>query len=47
MRGVLSGCVEYFREHGVSDVCIMESSWVGEDTLRAMRAAGYDEVCRR
>ena len=45
--GVLSGCVEYFREHGVSDVCIMESSWVGEDTLRAMRAAGYDEVCRR
>ena len=45
--GVLSGCVEYFREHGAKDVCVIEGSWVGDDTSRAMRAAGYDKVCAK
>lgn len=45
--GVLSGCLEYFRAHGVTDLSVIESSWVGEETLRAMRRAGYEEVCRR
>lgn len=45
--GVLSGCIEYFRRCGVQDICVIESSWVGDKTLRAMHAAGYDEVCRR
>ncbi len=43
--GVLSGCIEYFREHGVSDISVIEGSWVGDGTMRAMRRAGYDEVC--
>ena len=45
--GLLSGCIEYFRAHGVKDISIIEGSWVGDDTMRAMRKAGYDEVCRR
>lgn len=45
--GVLSGCIEYFREHGVSDISVIEGSWVGDDTMRAMRAAGYDRVCQK
>lgn len=43
--GVLSGCIEYFRAHGVEDISIIEGSWVGDETMRAMRAAGYDKVC--
>ena len=45
--GVLSGAIEYFRAHGVSDISVIEGSWVGDETMRAMRRAGYDEVCRR
>ena len=45
--GVLSGCIEYFRASGVKDISVIEGSWVGDDTQRAMRTAGYDEVCRR
>lgn len=45
--GVLSGCIEYFRAHGVEDICVMEGSWVGDETGRAMRRAGYDKVCEK
>ncbi|MBQ3270226.1 MAG: DUF362 domain-containing protein [Clostridia bacterium] len=45
--GVLSGAIEYFRAHGVGDISVIEGSWVGDDTMRAMRRAGYDEVCKR
>lgn len=43
--GVLSGCIEYFRAHGVRDISVIEGSWVGDETMRAMRRAGYDKVC--
>ena len=42
--GVLSGAIEYLREHGVRDISIIEGSWVGDSTGRAFRAAGYDAV---
>ncbi len=45
--GVLAGCIEYFRDAGVRDISIIEGSWVGDNTNRAMKTAGYDEVCRR
>lgn len=45
--GVLSGCIEYFREHGVTDISVIEGSWVGDETMRAMRRAGYDKVCEK
>lgn len=45
--GVLSGAIEYFREHGVREISVIEGSWVGDDTMRAMRKAGYDAVCER
>ena len=43
--GVLSGAIEYFSDHGVRDISVIEGSWVGDDTQRAMRRAGYDAVC--
>jgi len=45
--GVLSGCIAYFREHGENEISVIEGSWVGDDTMRAMRRAGYDRVCRK
>lgn len=45
--GVLSGCIEYLSDHGIKDVYIIESSWVGGNTERSLRACGYDKLCRR
>ena len=44
--GVLSGCIEYLQGHGFSSISVIEGSWVGGNTERAMRACGYDKVCR-
>ena len=43
--GVLSGCIEYLRGHGFGEICVIEGSWVGARTERAMRVCGYDRVC--
>ncbi len=45
--GVLSGCIEYFQAHGFSDICVMESAWVGSNTRKAMQVCGYDRVCEK
>lgn len=45
--GVLSGAIEYLQSHGVSDISIIEGSWVGDDTGRAFQVCGYDEVSKR
>ena len=45
--GVLSGAIEYFSAHGVGNISVIEGSWVGDETMRAMRRAGYDAVCKR
>jgi len=45
--GLLSGCIEYLQEHGFRDICIIEGSWVGAQTDRAMKVCGYNEVCER
>ena len=44
--GVLSGCMEYLQKHGFTNISVIESSWVGDDTGRAFRTAGYDQVCQ-
>ncbi len=45
--GVLSGCIEYLQENGIQRICVIEGSWVGDETGRAARACGYDNVCAR
>lgn len=45
--GVLSGAIEYLQAHGVSNISIIEGSWVGDDTGRAFRTCGYDRVGER
>ena len=43
--GVLSGCLAYLQSRGFTDICVMESSWVGARTEPAMKRCGYDRVC--
>ncbi len=45
--GVLSGAIQYLREQGVTNIEIIEGSWVGARTKAAMKAAGYDKVCEK
>ena len=45
--GVLSGCIEYLQNHGFTNISVIEGSWVGDDTGRAFRVAGYDKVCKQ
>lgn len=45
--GVLSGCIEYLQAHKIANLSVIESSWVGDNTDRAMKACGYDKVCSR
>mgnify|MGYP002857850468 CR=1 FL=1 len=45
--GILEGCIEYFRDNGIKDISIIEGSWVGDNTMKAIKASGVDDVCRR
>ena len=45
--GVLSGCIAYLQGEGFSNICVMEGSWVGDRTDRAMKHCGYDRVCEK
>ena len=42
---LLAGVIEYLKENGFSNICIMEGSWVGCGTMSAFQAAGYKRVC--
>jgi uncharacterized protein (DUF362 family) len=44
---VVSGVVQFLKDCGVSDITIMEGSWVGDNTKRAWRVCGYDAVAKR
>ena len=45
--GAVAGAIEYFREHGVKDISVIESSWVGAKTDRALRKSGFEALCER
>lgn len=45
--GFAEAVFEAARDFGVSDLRILEGSWVGADTRRAFAAEGYDTLARR
>lgn len=45
--GVVAGCIEHFQAHGIRSISVIESSWIGDRTMSAMRTAGYGDVCDR
>ena len=38
---VVEGIIRYLQSHGITNISIMEGSWVGDDTKRAFAVAGY------
>lgn len=45
--GIVEGLVRYLKDNGIKDITIMESSWVGENTKRAFKICGYEELARK
>ena len=45
--GVVEGIIEYLFENGYRNVSIIESSWVGDSTLRAYERCGYQALSRK
>ena len=45
--GVVEGIVLYLRDFGVSNIRIIESSWVGDSTKRAFKYCGYEELSKK
>jgi uncharacterized protein (DUF362 family) len=43
---IVEGIICYLKELGVSDVEIIESSWVGDSTKRAYKVCGYEKLSK-
>ena len=44
---VVEGIILYLKDFGIKDIKIIESSWVGDSTLRAFKHCGYEELSAR
>jgi len=44
---IAEGVIKYLLDHGMKRIEILESSWVGDDTKRAFRVCGYEELSKK
>ncbi len=44
---IVDTLVEYLIKNGYRDICIIESSWVGDSTKRAFKACGYEQISQK
>ncbi|MCL2864822.1 MAG: DUF362 domain-containing protein [Lachnospiraceae bacterium] len=44
---IVAGILSYLRDFGMQDIEIIESSWVGDNTKRAYRVCGYEEIAKK
>ncbi len=44
---IAAGIIEFLRDHGVQDIAVIESSWLGDDTGRAFANCGYVALAER
>lgn len=44
---LVEGVIAYLHEEGFFDLVVLEGSWVGDLTSRAVKVCGIDEVCRK
>jgi len=44
---VVDGIIRYLKDFGVTRIKIIESSWVGDSTLRAFKYCGYEELSQK
>ena len=43
---VVEGLLQYLKEHGFSEITIMEGSWIGAKTKEAFKTCGYDTLAK-
>ncbi len=41
---IVSATIEYLKSHGYHNIIILESSWVGDNTKRAYKVCGYEDI---
>lgn len=44
---IVEGIIDYLKEHGFSNIVIMEGSWVGADTAESFDICGYTALSRK
>ncbi|MCL2109843.1 MAG: DUF362 domain-containing protein [Oscillospiraceae bacterium] len=44
---VVEGVIIFLRDHGVTDIEIIESAWIGDDTMRVYKVCGYDTLAEK
>lgn len=44
---LVDGVLAYLLQEGFSNVVVLESSWIGDLTSRAVKVCGVDEVCKK
>lgn len=44
---IVAGILEYLQENGFRNLTVLEGSWVGDKTMDAFQAAGYDRICEQ
>jgi len=43
---IASGLISYLKKNGFTDIVILEGSWVGDSTVRAFSACGYNALAK-
>ncbi|MEW6624119.1 MAG: DUF362 domain-containing protein [Bacillota bacterium] len=44
---ITAGIIEYFQEKGFLNLVILESSWLGDNTVKAFKECGYNELSQK
>ncbi|NLI91917.1 MAG: DUF362 domain-containing protein [Peptococcaceae bacterium] len=44
---IVEGIIQYLFEHNMKNISIIEGSWVGDQTARAFKICGYEEISRK
>lgn len=44
---IVEGVIQYLQHHGCKNISIMEGSWVGDNTKRAFKVCGYEDISRK
>lgn len=44
---IVEGIIQYFWEHNLKNITIMEGSWVGDKTSRAFKLCGYEDISKK
>lgn len=44
---LVEGIIQYFKDNGFNNIAIMEGSWVGDNTKKAFKVCGYEELSKK